>query len=115
MVHGQEALERLKEYSFDVIILDVNLPIMDGRTFLKLLREKSNTTPVIAATSNSMLDHKLEMFDIGADDYITKPFDFPELEARVKALYKRKSQTVEEVLSMGDIQIDILRHTVTRK
>jgi CheY-like chemotaxis protein len=54
----------LKKYTYDVIILDINLPIMDGRQFLKKIRKNNNYTPVIAATSNNMLEHKLEMYDI---------------------------------------------------
>lgn len=115
VTHGKDALNLLKQYAFDAIILDVNLPVMDGREFLKQIRAQSNTTPVIAATSNSMLDHKLEMFDLWADDYIIKPFDFPELEARLKSLYKRKEKTIDEIIKIKDLEIDIQRHIILRK
>ena len=115
VLHGKEGLEMLKQYDYDVIILDVNMPIMDGKKFLNEIRSMGNNIPVIAATSNSMLEHKLEMYDIGADDYIIKPFDLPELAARVQSLYKRKTKAVENVFTHKWVEVDILRHSVSKK
>jgi DNA-binding response OmpR family regulator len=112
-IHWQQALELLKQYTYDVIILDINLPIMDGKTFLWAIREVNNNTPVIAATSNNMLEHKLEVYDIWVDDYIVKPYDFEELEARVNALYKRKDKIIDEIITIGNISIDIQKHLIT--
>lgn len=114
-VHGKEALDHLQKNFFDVIILDINLPIMDGKEFLSTLRKNWDTTPVIALTSNSMLDDKLEIFSLWVDDYLTKPFELLELEARILALYKRKDKLIEEVFVVGEVSIDVVRHKVTFK
>lgn len=112
VIHWQEALERLEKTDYDVIILDVNLPILDGREFLKELRKKDKNLPVIALTSNSMLSDKLQIFDLGADDYVTKPFELLELEARVTALSRRKEKWIEDVIENGDVLLDITKHKV---
>ena len=84
--NGKQAIEKTSMNNYDAIVLDVNMPLMDGKQFLSLLRAQNNTTPVIALTSNSMLEDKLEMFDLGVDDYLTKPFEVEELAMRLKAL-----------------------------
>lgn len=83
---------------YDIIILDMNMPIMDGKTFIKKIRENGIQTPVIVLTSNSLIDDKVTMFDLGADDYVTKPFDMREVEARVIALSRRREKNIEEVI-----------------
>lgn len=80
---------------YDVIILDMNMPIMDGRTFIEKIRKDGHQIPVLVLTSNSLLDDKVTMFDLGADDYVTKPFELRELEARVIALGRRKEKIIE--------------------
>ncbi len=112
-VHGAEALEKLYA-NYDIIILDVNMPIMDGRKFLQTMREKGVQCPVITLTSNSMIDDKLEIFDLGADDYMTKPFDMRELEARIIALARRKEKTIEELIEVGPYTIDTGKHIIRR-
>ena len=114
-VHWKEALEHLQKNFFDIIVLDINLPVMNGKEFLSLLRNTGNTTPVIALTSNSMLEDKLEVFSLWVDDYLTKPFELLELEARILALYKRKDKIIEEVFTLWDVQVDVVRHIVTLK
>jgi DNA-binding response OmpR family regulator len=111
-VHGEEALEKLEKASYDGIILDINLPVMDGREFLKELRKKDKNTPVIALTSNSMLSDKLQVFDLWADDYLTKPFELLELEARVNSLGRRKEKEIEEIIEIWNVKIDIMKHKV---
>lgn len=84
---------------YDIIILDMNMPIMDGKTFIDRIRKSGNQTPVIVLTSNSLLDDKITMFDLGADDYVVKPFEMKELEARVIALSRRREKSIENIIS----------------
>lgn len=77
----------------------MNMPIMDGKTFIDRIRKSGNQTPVIVLTSNSLLDDKITMFDLGADDYVVKPFEMKELEARVIALSRRREKTIEDIIS----------------
>lgn len=111
-IHWEEALFKVSESGYDVIILDVNLPVMNGKEFLKKIREKWNTTPVIALTSNSMLEDKLELFNLWVDDYLTKPFELLELEARLQSLFKRKEKMIEEKTKIWDLEIDYIRHKI---
>jgi DNA-binding response OmpR family regulator len=78
--------------NFDLLILDINMPVLNGQEFMKRFRSINSSLPVIALTSNSMIDDKLEMFHLGCDDYITKPFNPQELLARISILLKRSKQ-----------------------
>lgn len=82
---------------------------MDGRTFIDRIRKSGDQTPVIVLTSNSLLDDKITMFDLGADDYVVKPFEMKELEARVIALSRRREKSIENIVSFGEYSIDIGR------
>ncbi len=108
----EEALEKILLNKYDLLVLDVNMPIMDGRKFIKKIRSLGNNIPVIALTSNSMLDDKLEMFDFWVDDYLTKPFELKELEARIKALLKRKEKPIENIIEIWDVKIDLQSHRI---
>jgi DNA-binding response OmpR family regulator len=88
---GQKALENVNTNTYDCVILDLNLPKVDGVKVAKKIREKGIVTPVIMLTARSQIYDKLMGFDIGADDYITKPFDMKELLARVKVVLKRSN------------------------
>ncbi len=112
-IHGGEALDMLHTH-YDIIILDMNMPIMDGRTFIWKLRKSGHKTPVIVLTSNSLVEDKVTMFDLGADDYVVKPFEMRELEARIIALGRRRTQSIEEIIEFGEYRIDIGRKTVKR-
>lgn len=107
-IHGEEALGMLHAH-YDIIILDMNMPIMDGKTFIDRIRKSGNQTPVIILTSNSLLDDKVTMFDLGADDYVVKPFEMRELEARVIALSRRREKSIEDIISFWEYSIDIGR------
>jgi len=107
-----EAFYKISLSNYDCIILDINMPVMNWKEFLQKLRQKDLKTPVLALTSNSMLDDKLEMFDLWVDDYMTKPFELKELEARIKAILKRKDKIIEEYLQIWDIKIDYSKHKI---
>lgn len=103
----EEALEKVSFSNYDAIILDINMPIMNWKEFLKKLREKWKNTSVIVLTSNSMLSDKLELFDLWADDYMTKPFEMEELLARLKSILKRgKNDILEEKKQVWDVLIN---------
>lgn len=102
---GDEALSLLELNEYDCILLDLNLPVKDGITLAKELRKKGNDTPIIMVTARSQIYDKLEGFDSGADDYITKPFDMKELVARVNAVIKRSSMNQEEILKIEGMEI----------
>lgn len=87
--NGQDALDKIAVCDYDALILDVNMPIMNGKQFLKQLRLSGKNTPVIALTSNAMLEDKIEMFELWVDDYLTKPFEIQELVMRIKTITKR--------------------------
>jgi len=111
----EEALEKVSLNKYDLIILDINMPILNGREFIKILRKKWDTIPVIALTSNSMIDDKLEMFEFWIDDYMTKPFELKELEARIKALLKRKEKIIEKNITIKNIKIDLNNHKIYKE
>lgn len=111
-VHWEEWLKELENADYDAIILDVNMPIMDWREFMKHLREKNQFIPVIALTSNWMLDDKIEMFDLWADDYVTKPFELKELLVRLEAVLKRRENRQENLIELWDLKIDTSKHKV---
>ena len=100
------ALDKVNSQKFDGIILDINMPFLNGRDFLKTIRKNNNSTPVITLTSNSMLEDKLEMFDLWVDDYLTKPFETDELIARLKAILKRKEKTIDNEKIIWNIKIN---------
>lgn len=103
----KEALEKVTNSPYDAIILDINMPIMNGKEFLKILRENWKNTAVIALTSNSMLEDKLELFDLWVDDYLTKPFETEELLVRLKSILKRgKNGILEEKKEIWDFCIN---------
>lgn len=110
---GDHGLELACDQSFDVIILDLMLPRMDGIEVCRELKSRGVTTPVLMLTARDTLDDKLEGFDAGADDYLVKPFDLPELLARLKVLAKR-CQPRELKLQVGDLVADLDTHRVTR-
>jgi two-component system response regulator QseB len=111
-MNWKEALDKLRYTDYDCIILDVNMPVMNWKEFMQNFRNTWKSSPVIALTSNSTLDDKVEMFDLWVDDYLTKPFELRELEMRIKALSKRKEKQVQDELIIWDIKIDFSKHKV---
>ncbi len=90
--HGSEADLALRNHNFDAVILDLTLPGLDGTEILRRLRERNDDTPVLVLTARSTIQDRVFGLDIGADDYVTKPFDLRELEARLRALLRRRNK-----------------------
>ncbi|WP_420406354.1 response regulator transcription factor [Nisaea sp.] len=106
-VASREAAEAaLAVQEYDVAILDINLPDGSGIDLLRALRQSGWKFPVLMLTARLAVDDRVEALDIGADDYLMKPFDLRELEARVRALYRRKSDSRPTILALGDVTLD---------
>ena len=90
---------------FDIILLDIMLPDGDGRDFLRSIRAKNNNVPVIVMTARSEISDRVDLLDIGADDYIIKPFEFVELEARCRAVLRRHSGQNQQSLNFGNVAV----------
>jgi heavy metal response regulator len=111
---GEEGLGLALMRVHDLIVLDIRLPKMDGLRVLQALRHDSVTTPVLLLTVRATIEDKVLGLDAGADDYLTKPFAFQELVARVRALLRRRTEAEPTVLRLGDLRLDPARRTVTR-
>ena len=111
---GLEALELIDALPPDVVVLDRDLPGVHGDAVCRRIVDTQPTTRVIMLTASGTLDDRLEGFDLGADDYLAKPFELPELVARVRALAKRNAPTRGEVYRCGDVRLDTFRREVTR-
>ena len=103
---GRTASEVLRVQDYDLIILDMMLPGADGFEILKGLRGRKDKTPVLVLTARSAVEDRVAVLDLGADDYLTKPFDFRELEARARALLRRSAGMSDNALRFGDLVID---------
>ena len=110
-IHG---LYQASINDYDVIVLDVLLPHRDGYEVCRELRQRGNTTPVLMLTARATVDDRITGFDAGADDYLTKPFSFRELLARIRALLRRDSQLRPDVLEIADLVVDSASHRVVR-
>src|SRR6201986_90290 len=111
---GLEGLHLALEVDFDLIVLDVMLPSLDGWQVLFRLREAGRKALVLMLTARDAVHERVHGFDLGADDYLVKPFAFSELLARVRSLLRRSTPHAQETLRMADLEIDLLRHRVTR-
>lgn len=112
--NGNDALFYAQVNDYDVIILDLMLPGKDGMDVCRELREKSVFTPILMLTAKDTVEDKISGLSEGADDYLTKPFSFAELLARIRALLRRKQDYTENVLKVGDLELDPIRRKVTR-
>ncbi len=103
---GEEGLDYALTGVYDLIILDVMMPRMDGFTMLKILRSKKIDVPVLILSAKTETNDRVDGLNMGADDYLTKPFSTDELLARIKALLRRKEKFTGDVISFGDISLD---------
>lgn len=104
---GKEALELIKDNFYDGVISDIMMPNMDGITLLKKIRETDNVLPVLLLTAKGEIEDKVEGLDAGANDYLSKPFAFKELIARVRSMIKHSSNETNSNLSYGSINLSI--------
>jgi DNA-binding response OmpR family regulator len=111
---GEEGLAMVLDQVHDLIILDIALPKIDGLQVLKKLRERKVPTPVLLLTVRATIEDKVLGLDSGADDYLTKPFVFQELLARIRALLRRKPEAGPPLLRVDNLVLDPARHLVTR-
>ena len=112
--NGEEALEYLDYGTYDLIILDIMLPKVNGYEVIKKLRENKNEIAVLMLTARDSIEDKIKGLDLGADDYLIKPFDFGELLARIRALVRRKYGNTSNTMEIDDLCIDIAKKTVVR-
>jgi len=111
---GEEGFFLAGTNPYDVILLDLMLPKLDGLSFCRKLRGQKNVTPVIMLTAKDEVSDKVKGLDAGADDYLTKPFSFEELLARIRAVLRKGSRQQQTLLSVGDLTLDLLSHRVAR-
>ena len=111
---GAAGLEAALSEPFDVIILDVVLPSVDGFAICRELRRRKVTSPIMMLSARGVTEDRVRGLDSGADDYLTKPFDFAELSARVRALLRRQPSATALVLTVGDLQLDPVARAVHR-
>jgi len=113
IMDGKSGLDMALAEDFDFIILDVMLPKVNGIDICRLIREKKSQVPVIMLTAKGSVDNRIEGLDVGADDYMVKPFAFGELLARMRAVTRRKSGEGQNVLEVAGLQMDLIRHKVS--
>src|SRR5215471_7656970 len=111
---GDAAIYQASINDYDVIVLDVLLPHRDGYEVCRRLRSRGNATPILMLTARATVDDRLNGFEAGADDYLTKPFSFRELLARIRALLRRDSHLRPAVLEIEDLVVDSASHRVFR-
>ncbi|RVU71003.1 response regulator transcription factor [Lactobacillus xujianguonis] len=105
--NGQKAVEHAKENSYDVMILDIMMPVMDGITALKEIRHSGDKTYVIMLTAKAEVDDRVTGLDSGADDYLTKPFSLKELLARLRSMERREDDYTPDELAVGDVKLKV--------
>lgn len=113
--NGQDALDYLLNADYDCILLDIMMPKLDGYEVLKHLREQNKNTPVIFLTAKDTVQDRITGLDLGADDYLVKPFDFDELLARIRAATRKYGTQKTSVYTLADLSVDTVTHTVKRQ
>ncbi|HXG01186.1 MAG TPA: response regulator transcription factor [Bacteroidota bacterium] len=115
VVHdGERGLQMALNENYDLLILDVMLPKLNGLELIKAVRAQQKTTPTLMLTAKSSTEDKVAGLDSGADDYLTKPFAFEELLARVRSLLRRGAQEKSIILRVGDLELDTVTHKAKR-
>lgn len=110
---GQMALSALESHGFDLVILDLGLPKVDGIEVLRTVRARPDHTPVLILSARDSAAHRVQGLDLGADDYLIKPFDLDELKARLRVLERRRTGTSTNLLQLGELAIDLSAMRVT--
>jgi len=111
---GNQGYDLAASGEYDIILLDLMLPGLDGISICQKLRSENIHAPILMLTAKSQIDDKIKGFNVGADDYLTKPFAFEELLARIRALSRRPQQTTNKVLTLADLTIDTTNYQVKR-
>jgi DNA-binding response OmpR family regulator len=111
---GEDALQRLQKAKYDLLILDLNLPVVTGSQVLARVRGSDSDIPILILTATDEVADRVACLDAGADDYLTKPFSFSELSARIRAVLRRKNQPGHAVLKLADLELDYLQRTIHR-
>jgi DNA-binding response OmpR family regulator len=111
---GDDALQRMQKAEFDLLILDLNLPIISGSEVLHKVRSENPNIPILILTATDEVAERVACLDAGADDYLTKPFSFSELSARIRAVLRRKNHPGQAYLKVADLELDYMQRTVHR-
>jgi len=111
---GRQGLDFARDFEYDVIVLDILLPKLDGISVLKAIRKDDPQTPILILTAMDTVEDKIRGLNKGADDYLTKPFAFEELLARIHALLRRKYRTASTLLRFENLQMNLVTHRVIR-
>jgi two-component system copper resistance phosphate regulon response regulator CusR len=111
---GEQARALASELDFDIIILDLALPHLDGVSILRFVRTRKPSVPILVLTGRNRIEDRVQCLDLGADDYLMKPFSFSELSARIRALMRRSHVPAESVLAVGDLKLDRVERRVER-
>lgn len=111
---GEQARALAAEFDFDLVVLDLNLPRLDGVAILRYLRTRKPSMPILVLTGRSRIEDRVQCLDLGADDYLSKPFSFSELSARIRALLRRCHLPAESVLAVDDLKLDRVERRVER-
>jgi two-component system copper resistance phosphate regulon response regulator CusR len=102
---GERVRAQASEFSYDLLVLDLNLPRLDGVSILRHLRTRKPSMPILVLTGRGRIEDRVQCLDLGADDYLVKPFSFSELSARIRALLRRSHLPVESVLTVEDLKL----------
>jgi two-component system copper resistance phosphate regulon response regulator CusR len=111
--NGRDGLHLAVTEHFDLVVLDINLPELDGWHVLRELR-RTRHIPVLLLTAQGAVEERVKGLEAGADDYLTKPFAFAELLARIRALFRRGIKREHDILQIGDLEVDVIRRRVVR-
>lgn len=112
--NGEDALLLLQKQKYDLLILDLNLPVIDGEQVLARVRASDPDLPILILTATDAVAERVACLDAGADDYLTKPFSFSELSARVRAVLRRKNRPGQAIIKVADLELDYMQRTVHR-
>jgi two-component system copper resistance phosphate regulon response regulator CusR len=111
---GEQGRAMALEFDYDLVVLDLNLPGVDGLSILKSVRQRKTSMPVLILTARGRVEDRVQCLDTGADDYLVKPFSFLELSARARALLRRSHLPSESVLTVRDLSLDLVQRKVER-